>query len=194
MVYDDHIERGHALRIAFGITMLVLLLAGGAGAETPISACTTISSPGEYVITANINDSSLSRCINITSSNVIFDGAGYTIDGTDTTNTYGVYVYNSSTALTNVTVKNLTVKDWYNGIFYWNAGNGRGINNTASSNNYVGIGLYSSSNNTVSGNNALNNSYGIHLVSSSNNTVSGNNASSNILTTASFCNHPERTP
>ena len=177
MVYDDHIERGHALRIAFGLTMLVLLLAGGAGAETPISACTTISSPGEYVLTANIIEMSLSSCINITSNDVIFDGAGHTIDGKATTNTYGVYVYNSSTALTNVTVKNLFVKIWFYGIYYGNAGNGRVINNTASGNSH-GIELQSSNNNTLTYNTAsANGNLGIHLSDSSNNTLTYNTAS-----------------
>ncbi len=46
------------------------------------------------------------------------------------------------------------------------------------SNNY-GIYLYSSSNNTVTGNTCNNNSYGIRLYSSSNNTVTGNTCNNN---------------
>ena len=83
---------GHALSIAVGITMLILLLAGR-GAAMPISSCTTISSTGEYVLDQNISNSGTSSCINITSSDVIFDGAGYTIDGIETANSYGMYVY-----------------------------------------------------------------------------------------------------
>ncbi len=41
MVIDNCLR--HALRIVIGIAILALLLAGGAGAATPISACTTIS-------------------------------------------------------------------------------------------------------------------------------------------------------
>ena len=36
MVYDNHIERRHAFRIAIGMTMLVLMLAGSANATTLI--------------------------------------------------------------------------------------------------------------------------------------------------------------
>jgi parallel beta-helix repeat protein len=47
--------------------------------------------------------------------------------------------------------------------------------------NNAGIGLYSSSNNTVTGNTCNNNSYGIYLYSSSNNnTVTGNTCNNNI--------------
>src|SRR3989344_8638188 len=77
--------------------------------ETTISSCTIISAPGLYTLTTNIINSSAVVCINITASNVIFDGAGYMIDGVDAINTYGVHVHNSSIALTNTTVKNQAV-------------------------------------------------------------------------------------
>jgi parallel beta-helix repeat protein len=183
MKYLNFYNGGRALRIAFGITMLVLLVAGGAGAAMPISACITISSAGTYVLTQSIVNSTNSICINITSNNVVFDGSGYTIDGVKATstlgNTQGVYVYNSATALTNVTVKNLIAKDWGSGIYYNNINNGSITNNVASNNSY-GIDLVFSSNNTLSNNNASNNSFfGIYLDSSSNNTLSNNIIRSN---------------
>ena len=172
--------KGHALRITVGITALVLMLTGGAGAATPISSCTTISSPGEYLLTQSITNSPATYCMNIISSNVVFDGAGYAIDGADIVNTYGVYVYSSITAVTNVTIKNLTVTDWYYGIHYRNAANGNITNNIAISNNNRGISLDSSINNMLSSNIANSNYLGIYLVSSSNNnTLTVNNASNN---------------
>ena len=111
-----NICKGRALRIAVGITMLILLLVGGAGAAMPISACTTISLPGTYVLTQNIVDSTVSSCITITANNVIFDGAGFTIAGGGNGN--GVYVVSNSGLLTNVTVKNLKVTNWNYGIYY----------------------------------------------------------------------------
>ncbi|MCZ7384959.1 MAG: right-handed parallel beta-helix repeat-containing protein [Candidatus Methanoperedens sp.] len=171
--------RGHALRTVV-VTMLVLLLTGGAGAQTNISSCTTISSPGEYMLNQSIIASAASSCINITSSDVVLDGAGYTIDGQDLLGTYGVFVHNSSITLTNITVKNMKVIDWYYaGIYYNNAENGNIANNIANSNMVFGIYLLFSSNNTLSGNNASNNDKGISLHFSSNNTLSGNNASNN---------------
>lgn len=190
-------------RIALVITVLeILLLAGGVGAATPIGSCRVISSPGEYVLTRSIIDSTATYCINITSSNVILDGAGYAIDGKDTYGTYGVYVYNPAIALTNITVKNLKVSDWHFGIYYRNIQNGKindntansnlfGIrlaysgnsiltNNTASSNNNDGI-LLDYSNNTILTNNTANlNNYGINFYPfSNNNTLIKNNVSSN---------------
>ncbi|MCZ7392307.1 MAG: NosD domain-containing protein [Candidatus Methanoperedens sp.] len=171
----NSIHGGRAPRIAVGITALVLLLAGGAGAATPIDACTTISSQGTYVLTQDIVNSTTNTCINITSSNVIFDGAGYTIDGVDAADTAGVFVYN----LTNVTVKNLIVTEWDTGIFYTNALNGSIINNTTNS-DYYGIYIRSSSNNTLTNNTINSNSNsGIYLLASSNNTLTNNTANSN---------------
>ena len=144
---------------------------------TPISACTAISSPGTYVLTQNIINSTNSTCISITSNNVVLNGAGYKIDGVDVTSTYGVYVYNQTTPLKNVTVKNLKVMDWYFGIYY-SALNGSIANNTAS-NNFNGIYLNSTNNNNLNGNRVLKNFNGIYLSSSSNNSLSGNNVSKN---------------
>ncbi len=162
------IRKGHALRIVVEITALVLLLAGGAGAATPISSCTMISSPGTYVLTQSIIHSPASTCIDITSSNVIFDGAGYTIDGVIATGAYGVYVYSYTTGLTNVTVKNLLVMDWNFGIIFFNTQNGSITNNTASNNSY-GIGLSGSSNNTIY-NNYFNNTNNFGISGTGSNT------------------------
>jgi len=53
-------------------------------------------------------------------------------------------------------------------------------NNVSSNNNWSGIYLYYSSNNTITGNNLSNNRYnGIYLSSSSNNIITGNNLSNN---------------
>lgn len=194
-------HEGPVHRIAIGITMLgILLLAGDVNAATPVSSCGVISSPGEYVLAMNIINSTAIYCINITSSDVIFDGAGFTIDGTGSSGTKGVYVYNSTKSLTNVTVKNLGVADWYYGFYYVNVKTGSMINNTASSNVYgiilsqssysiltnntaslnnIGIMLYQSNNNTLNSSTAISNDYGIDLSSSSYNVLISNNASNN---------------
>jgi nitrous oxidase accessory protein len=193
-------------RIAAGITVLgIILLAGSADAATPINSCKVISLPGEYVLTRSIINSTATYCINITSNNVIFDGAGYTMDGRDSQDSYGVNVYNPTTALTNVTVKNLKASDWYFGINYQNAQNGKIINNTATSNlfgirltyssnsslinnyvksnNDVGILFDHSGNNILLSNNANSNTYGIwFLPFSNNNILTNNNVSSNTYT------------
>lgn len=172
---SKNVNKGCALRIAVGITALFFVLVGGACAVTPINDCTTISSPGTYALTRDIGNSANSiSCISITSSDVIFDGSGYTIDGIDAASTYGVYVYNPSMVLTNVNLKNMIVKNWKVGVNYSNAQNGI-INNNAVSSGLprggVGISLSSSHSNTLNGNNAH-----ISLSSSNSNILSGNNA------------------
>jgi parallel beta-helix repeat protein len=147
---------------------------------THISSCTSISSPGFYVLVNDIMNSSDEKCIDIKSSDVSFDGGGHTIDGLDTFFTIGVYVYNSTTNLKNVTVKNLVLTDWGSGIYYDRAQNGSITNNTASSNAH-GIRLYSSNNNFISNNTANSNVYsGIWLDNfTNNNTLTSNTVNSN---------------
>jgi parallel beta-helix repeat protein len=156
---SNYNNKGHLPRIAVGTTILaLLLLAGGAGAATEINSCTTISGPGEYVLTADLASSV--TCINITSSNVVFDGAGHTISGGGDSWTYGIYVSNS-TILTDVNVKNVKVTDWKTGIYYNNIQGGNISNNTAASNWNAGIDLISSNNCTLVDNTLLNsNNYG----------------------------------
>ncbi len=149
----DNIYRGSNLRIAAGITLLVITitsLVSGAGAKTDIDSCTQISSPGEYVLTQNIGNYAVGACINITSSDVIFDGSNYTLEGT--ARNMGVYVYNPTNPLTNVTVKNLEVTNWDVGILFQNANNGFLTGNTANLNNRYGIVLMNSSFNDINNN------------------------------------------
>jgi parallel beta-helix repeat protein len=103
---------------------------------------------------------------------------GYTIEGIDGVGTLGVYVH-SSTSLTNVTVKNLRVIDWDNGILYSTVINGKIANITVIS-NYYGISLFSGNNNIINNNTASSNEhYGIYIGSSNNNTLTDNIVTSN---------------
>ncbi|VVB85629.1 Periplasmic copper-binding protein (NosD) [uncultured archaeon] len=168
-----------------GLTVLMIfLLAGGAGAVTEIDSCTTISEPGYYLLNKSIMKNS--DCIYINSSNIIFDGAGYSINGVSS-NFYGVFVYNSSKVLTNVTVKNLNVRDSNYGIYYKNVQNASIIDNNASE-NINGIYLDDSRNISLINNIASNNhqkgiySYckGINLDYSRNIILINNTASNNV--------------
>lgn len=139
-----------------------------------VSTCTNLNTPGYYTLTGSIMNSGATNCINITSSNVTFDGAGYTIDGTNASNSYGIKV-NNFTNLANITIKNLTVTDWYYGIYYDNTTNGNITNSTLISNVY-GIYLASSNGSNLSNNNvSLNLNRGIYLLASSNNSMLVNN-------------------
>ncbi|MEM3405937.1 MAG: NosD domain-containing protein [Candidatus Pacearchaeota archaeon] len=149
-------------------------------AATEISSCTTITSPGEYTLTADIINSSASICIDIQANDVTLDCQGYTIDGKDTSNTYGIRVYRSSSTDTNVIIKNCILTDWFGGIYLYRANNNTIINSTSNSNSQYGIYLSSSSNNTIINSIFNSNYYGIYLTSSSNNnTIINSTANSN---------------
>jgi len=102
-----------------------------------------------YTFTGNINDS-----IVIERDNIVVDGAGYTVEGTGAYEARGLYLSGRS----NVTIRNMKIKAFYDGIF-----------------------LYESSNNNLFGNNITNNEHGIFLSSSSNNIISGNNMTNNTI-------------
>ena len=67
--------------------VLFLIIISGLGqvseAATNVSACRTISSPGEYVLNTSLSNINViwagGYCISITSSDVVFDGNGKTI-------------------------------------------------------------------------------------------------------------------
>lgn len=92
-------------------------------APIPVNNSTVITEPGTYVLQTDIT-SEAPVCIDIRSSDVIFDGNGHTISGQGTFNTYGVSAYNESKQLERVTVKNLTASRWGYGISYMNTQQG----------------------------------------------------------------------
>ncbi|NJD54397.1 MAG: hypothetical protein FIB07_16230 [Candidatus Methanoperedens sp.] len=171
------------LNKAVGLAVLAIALQiGSAGSATQINSCTTISSPGEYILAQNIINSTAGTCIKITSDNVVFDGRNHTIDGVDTFTSavpsYGIYVNNPAETLINVTVKNLKVTDWDSGILYEGAAGGVITGNLAYSNN-IGVYLLSSGNITLANNTANSNIIGVSLYSSSYNTLAGNTGNLN---------------
>jgi parallel beta-helix repeat protein len=145
-------------------------------AATSVDSCMYINDSGSYILTMDILDNS-SSCIKIRANNVDFDGGGYTIDGMDEADSYGVQ---AGSDYTNITVRNLTVTDWFYGIFYQNTSSGRITGITAVS-NVNGIYLDSSSNDDMIDNSTtLNNTnYGIYLYLNTNNTIRDNTANNN---------------
>ena len=175
----------------FGLTLGLLLTAWMVVAMAPsvfaIDSCTTINSPGVYNLTSSITDSPLpssppplSPCINIASSDVILDGLGNTVDGVDGSGAVGVYVYNSTTPLTNVTVKNLTVSDWEYGIYYRSVTNSTdSISSITGTSNTIGIQLTESSKIAIRNSSLSSNTDGISVRESPDNLISANNITGN---------------
>jgi parallel beta-helix repeat protein len=111
----------------------------------------------------------------------MLDGQGNTIDGVDGAGTYGVLV-NSSTTLNNVTVMNIHISDWDQGISYRTAENGSIKESTSRSNVNYGVYLSSSDGNKIVNNTVKNNGDGIYLFASSNVEIDNNTIFNNTNT------------
>ncbi|KAB1190509.1 copper-binding protein [Haloferax sp. MBLA0076] len=171
-----------------------------------IDSCTTITEPGRYALTADITESEADTCIRIQTRGVHLDGRGHRVDGVGEFGTAGVVVRSTDDRpVENVSVRNVTVTDWDDGIRYIGVVDGavvstttennrvglslldaydtRVANNVAHENRLRGISLFeSSANNTIVNNTATDNAlFGIHLVEGGvrNNTLVGNTASNN---------------
>ena len=176
------------------------------GQSGSLDSCTTITEPGRYELAADITDSDASTCLRIRSSDVVVAGGDHRIDGVGSFGSAGVVVGpESDRPLRNVTVRNVTVTGWDDGIRYIRVVDGRVIR-TTTADNRVGIALLdthdsrladnvaranrlrgislleSSENNTLRNNTAENNAlFGIHLVEGGvrNNTLASNAATNN---------------
>ena len=174
--------KNEIFRITGIMLLFLVLIVGGAQSQTNINSCTTINVSGDYVLNQDIIGSSNNACIVITSSDVIFNGAGHIIDGSGSSpnGTKGIIV----TISDNVTVENTVLKNWEFDILYYGANAGNIIGNNVSLANY-GIFLDSSANNLVKNNNAsYNGVYGIWLGKGQNSTLvlSNNLLVGNIIT------------
>jgi len=124
-----------------------------------------------YTFTDNINDE-----IIVEKNNIVVDGAGYTLQGLPGSG-IGIYLLFRS----NVTIKNMEIKNFWAGIQLSYAFNNTISGNNITANDYYGIYITYASHNTISGNNITEPRYppsfsGIFLdENSGNNIISGNN-------------------
>lgn len=141
------------------------------------------------------------QTIQIESDGITLDGAGFSLTGSP--GGFGIYLYRRM----NVTIKNLTIEQFYYGILLYQSknnkltgntltDNGPGIygiyldgnsdDNTLSDNNitnhHTGIFLGNSNDNVLTENTGTGNSYGIYLYKSNNNVITENSVSSNFIT------------
>lgn len=108
--------------ILAGLAALALasVASGAAAGPTKINSCTTITKPGAYIVTRNINASAaLGDCIVIDQSHVTLNLGGFVIAGPGAFGGaalgVGVHVLGNNT---NVEVRNGTVIGWVSGVFY----------------------------------------------------------------------------
>ncbi len=151
-----------------------------------------------YVLTGNI--SSEADGVRIERSNITLDGSGFTVEGSSSSDSAGIYLANKA----NVTIRNLLIREFSYGIYLqlsshnaissnsitltiWDCVklSGSSSHNNITGNNLVnnngnGVGLYSSPNNTIRENNIINNiQNGVYLYWSSNNSIYHNRFENN---------------
>jgi parallel beta-helix repeat protein len=126
-----------------------------------------------YTFTGNIGDS-----IVVQRSNIIIDGNGYTVQGPGTgpPTLRGIRL----TTMNNITIKDANIKGFTYGIELDFSSSNNSISGNNITNNGAGIYLENSLGNSVSGNNITNSQFGIDLADSSSNLISGNNITSSL--------------
>lgn len=91
-----------------------------ADAPHPVGACTTLSEPGRYVLTTDL-ESDGETCLEVVASDVILDGGGHVVRGRLAQGSTAVAVgppADGGPAVRNVTVRNLSVRNWVFGVVY----------------------------------------------------------------------------
>ena len=132
--------------------------------ESQVQVCQTINAAGYYQLLGN-TVASQNYCINISTSNVIFDCNNYMIDGNKQTYGYLIYARNYSAMISNITVRNCKLNATTDSaaVTFYNVTNGtvKDINVT---NGYDNVYVSYSSNITIVNVSGLSNSgYGIYL-------------------------------
>jgi len=101
--------------VALGLTAVgVGPSAVSAQPTTEIDSCTTITEPGTYQLTDDIENSDADRCLVVETGDVTIDGNGNLVSGVDDDDAVGVYV--DSAVGGEITVRDLTVSDWDEGV------------------------------------------------------------------------------
>jgi parallel beta-helix repeat protein len=190
MLYDRRVKGLKRIVSAFMVTVILVGTFIMAFDIRPVRASGTIYIRADGSIdppTANITsndgvtytftDNNIIDSIVVERDNIVIDGAGYRLQGTDVLESRGIDL----TGRTNVTVQNTQIRSFYYGIWLSSSSN-----NTISRNHLeeiyrFGIQLeWSSSFNIMSANHIVNSEAGIALLMSNYNSVTGNNITANI--------------
>ncbi len=125
------------LKILFLVGVLFIGMLGMGSAVTNLVVCDNLNSDGEYyVLLGDVSESN--DCFNISASNIVLDGAGYSIS---TSGSRAIY----STNVNNITIKNVTLTGNSLGIDF-NGVNDSLIKNVSVKSNSNGVKIYGSFN------------------------------------------------
>lgn len=145
------------------------------GSIDPSTAPIFTADKVKYTLTGNITADSTNGVV-VQRNNIVLNGAGFAVNGKMLANSNGIVLDRTR----NVTVTNVTVESFRNGI-YGNMSNGGHITETNLMNCSYGIYLSSSQFNTIDGNNITQNTWaGIWLDISQNNNITKNRLANSI--------------
>ncbi len=109
--------------------------------------------------------------------NIVVDGAGYTVQGTEAYECRGIDLSYRN----NITIKSTQIKTFYYGILLDSSSSNSIFENNITNNDKDGIYINCSSYNNISGNNIANNERGMDLnLDSNHNSIVGNNITNNL--------------
>jgi len=137
-------DRTLVLLLALALTLALVGSVAGVAAtdqqppDRRLDGCTTISSPGRYVLGTDVVNATADTCLRITASDVLVDGAGHRVDGVGAFGSAGVLATGGS----NVTVRNLTATDWDDGVRFVDVASPT-VTGTQTTGNRVGLSLVS---------------------------------------------------
>ncbi len=148
--------------------------------EIPITAPAMIDQPGNYRLMNDLSNSTTETAILIKASDVIVNGNGHTLAGVGSENTNGVLGGGTDEYTHNITIRNLTLSGWEDGILFEKVSGGILQGNTLTG-NARGVEFISTNGCLVTENNASGqvmigpmNGAGLVISRSSNNTFSHN--------------------
>ena len=144
------------------------------GSVVPSDAPISTSDNVTYTFTGDISYPTYYGIV-VQRNNTVIDGNGYTVQGNQTDYTYGLQFM----VISNVTVKNVNVKNFYHGFTFYLCSNIVVSGNNATANT-DGIFIQSSINSTIVSNNvSANSDCGIYLYTSNTTIITENNATAN---------------
>ena len=140
------------------------------GSIDPPSAPISTTNSIIYTLTNNIYDE-----IVVEKSDIVIDGASYTVQGSGTGNGFTLY------SATHVTLTNINIKNFEYGIYLESSSYNSIHRNNISGNDYDGIEVYFSSdyNNITENRIEANGWFGVGILYSNNNTISANDIANN---------------
>ena len=155
------LERYHAFDAAFGEIPHIICFAMKANPNINLNRVLAHEGCGAEVVSGG--ELYRSQTAGYRPDRVVFDGNGHTIDGSDAGGSFGILVTGNSGTLTNVKIKNVQIKDWYDGLYFKGVNGGRIESVTATSNTRAGISLRSANDNVVSGCTVSQNGQGFYI-------------------------------